>query len=226
MKKLFLIGAGGHGKVVADIAEKMDCYETICFLDDVRPSGETCGKWKIVGTTQDGIQHDDGWEFFPAIGNAAARSKITERLEQNHLEIPLLIHPDASIAPDCKIGRGTVIMAGAVINSGSLIGKGVIINTCASADHDNIIGDFSHVAVGAHLAGNVHLGRNVWVGIGAVVSNHLTIADDVVIGAGATVIRDLDEKGTYVGVPAERIKTGLHQMKYVEEVKHEGGGKT
>ena len=97
-------------------------------------------------------------------------------------------------------------MAGTVINSGCQIGKGVIVNTGASVDHDNIIGDFSHISVGAHLAGTVRIGSGVWVGIGAVVSNNLSITDDVIIGAGAAVIRNIEESGTYVGVPATMIK--------------------
>ena len=83
----------------------------------------------------------------------------------------------------------------------------MLFRSGASVDHDNIIGDFSHISVGAHLAGTVRIGSGVWIGIGAVVSNNLSITDDVIIGAGAAVIRNIEESGTYVGVPAERIET-------------------
>ena len=202
MKRLFIIGAGGHGKVVADIAENMQCYDEIFFLDDARAPGEICGSFEVWGSIPDGMQHIPESDFFVAIGNASVRKKITEDLERAGANIPILIHPKAVIARDCLIGAGTVVMAGTVINSGCRIGKGVIVNTAASVDHDNVIGDFSHISVGAHLAGTVYIGEKVWIGIGATVSNNLSITDDVMIGAGAVVICDIEESGTYIGVPA------------------------
>lgn len=219
MKKLWIIGAGGHGKVVADIAEKTGHYEEIAFLDDGKAAGETCGRYVIRGTLSDGLRQIDGSEFFVAVGNASVRRRITKQLKDAGAEIPVLIHPDAVIAEDCRIGEGTVVMAGTVINSGCQIGKGVIVNTGASVDHDNIIGDFSHISVGAHLAGTVRIGSGVWIGIGAVVSNNLSITDDVIIGAGAAVIRNIEESGTYVGVPAERIE----MMEKHINVNYQGG---
>lgn len=96
-------------------------------------------------------------------------------------------------------------MAGAVINPGSRVGKGVIVNTCSSVDHDCKIGDFVHVAVGAHLAGSVEVGEASWIGAGAIVNNNLCICGSCVIGAGAVVVKDIKEAGTYVGVPARRM---------------------
>ena len=74
-------------------------------------------------------------------------------------------------------------MAGTVINPGTKVGKGCIINTGATVDHDNEIGDFAHVSVGSHLAGTVRVGERSWVGAGAVVSNNITICADCVIGS-------------------------------------------
>ena len=122
------------------------------------------------------------------------------------LHIVSLVHPSAVIAPNVKIGVGTVVMAGAVINPWTKIGQGCIINTCASVDHDCRIGDFVHVSVGAHVAGTVIIGDNTWVGAGATVSNNIEIVEDCMIGAGAVVIADITEHGTYVGVPAKKLK--------------------
>ena len=97
-------------------------------------------------------------------------------------------------------------MPNAVVNSSAKIGKGTIINTCASVDHDCEIGDFVHIACGAHIAGTVVVGNGTWVGIGASVSNNLSICGEVKIGAGAVVVKDITEQGTYVGVPARKIK--------------------
>ena len=95
-------------------------------------------------------------------------------------------------------------MAGAVINTDTTIGEGCIINTCSSVDHDNRLGDFVHVAVGAHLCGTVEVGRRTWIGAGATVSNNISVCDDCILGAGAVVVKDIKEKGTYIGVPAEK----------------------
>lgn len=203
-KKLVIVGAGGHGKVVADIADKMNIYDEIYYLDDCLIGKEIGGKMVISGVEY-AIEHKDDVDAFIAIGNASIRQNIFNRYRGVGVTIPTLIHPNAVIASDVKIGTGTVVMAGTVINSGTEIGQGVIINTCASVDHDNVIGDFVHISVGAHLAGNVSVDHSTWIGIGAVVSNNISIIGNVVIGAGATVVNDIEEEGTYVGVPARRL---------------------
>ena len=207
MKKLVIIGASGHGKVIADLAEQTHKYEEINFLDDNRLlHGSPFAKGKVIGDTQlaRALIKEKEYDFFIAIGNAEIREKITEELLGYGAEIPVLIHPFSSIADDVIIGAGTAVMAGAVINAGSRIGKGVIINTCASVDHDNVISDYVHVSVGAHTAGSVKIGKYTWIGIGAVVSNNLSVTDHVVLGAGAVVVKNIDTSGTYIGVPAKR----------------------
>ncbi len=198
MKQIIIIGASGHGKVVADIANK-NGYDQISFLDDNDEINE-CDGYKIIGKTADFIKFD--CDFFVAIGNANIRQKIILQLENANKNIITLIHPNAVIADTVKIGSGTVVMAGAVINSATTIGKGCIINTCASVDHDNIIGDFVHVSVGSHLAGNVTVANNTWISIGATVSNNISICKNCIIGAGAVVVKNIKEEGTYIGVPA------------------------
>lgn len=203
MKRLVIIGAGGHGKVAADIAVK-NGYEEILFLDDDE-TVKACGRYPVIGKSE-AIGETKG-DVFAAIGNPAARKAIQESIEENRLTI--LIHPDAVIGEDVTIEKGTIIMAGAVVNPGSRIGKGCIINTCASVDHDCRLGEYVHVAVGAHVAGQVEIGSGTWVGAGATVSNNLRICGGCIIGAGAAVVKDIVEGGTYVGVPAKmsgRIK--------------------
>ena len=97
-------------------------------------------------------------------------------------------------------------MPNAVVNNSAVVGKGVIINTCASVDHDDIIGDFVHIACGVHIAGTATVGKGTWIGIGATISNNVSVCDNLKIGAGAVVVKDITEKGTYVGVPARKIK--------------------
>ena len=197
--KLTILGASGHGKVVADIA-KLNGYDEIEFLDD-DGSLSYCGRYPVTGKCMQA--EDVRNDLFIAIGNAEYRERFMERFSDKHM--PALIHPDSIIADDAVIGDGTVVMAGAVINPGTVIGKGVIVNTCSSVDHDCRIGDYVHVAVGAHLCGTVNIGNKTWIGAGSTVSNNIDICGGCMIGAGAVVIRNIYSPGTYVGVPVKKI---------------------
>ena len=198
MNKLVIIGASGHGKVVADIAVLCG-YDQIEFLDDDE-SLSNCGRWPVVGKTSKASENHD--DLFIAIGNAETRKMMIERYSNKHLVT--LIHPDAVIADGVTIGIGTVIMPGTVINPDVDIGKGCIINTSSSVDHDCLLENYVHISVGAHLSGTVHVGELTWIGAGAIVSNNIDICADCVIGAGAVVVNDIIESGTYVGVPAKK----------------------
>lgn len=200
MRKLAIIGASGHGKVVADIARK-NGYKEIVFLDDDDNIHE-CGGYPVIGKSSEAGTIDAG--VIVGIGNADIRKRIQESVPEEKLAT--LIHPDAVVAGDVVIGAGTVVMAGAVINPGARIGKGCIINTCSSVDHDCKVGDYVHISVGSHLCGTVFVGSGTWIGAGATVSNNVSICSDCMIGAGAVVVNDIQESGTYVGVPARRNK--------------------
>lgn len=199
MKKLGIIGASGHGKVIADIAKK-NGYSEISFFDDNENIHE-CGSYPVTGKSAEARIFDG--DIIVGIGNAAIRKKIQEMLPVEKLVT--LIHPDAVIAEDVVIGVGTVVMAGAVVNSGVQIGNGCIINTCSSVDHDCILGDYVHIAVGSHLCGTVSVGSETWIGAGAIVSNNVAICSNCMIGAGAVVVKNLVKVGIYIGIPAKRI---------------------
>lgn len=196
MNRLIIIGASGHGKVVADIAV-LNGYEDIVFLDDDENAIE-CAGYPVVGRSD---QASDGGVFI-AVGNAETRKRLMELYGDRNQ--PILIHPSAVVAKDVEIGEGSVVMAGAVINPGVRIGRGVIVNTSSSIDHDCVVFDYCHISVGAHLSGTVVVGEGTWIGTGATVSNNINICGGCMIGAGAVVIKDIVEPGTYVGVPAKK----------------------
>ena len=202
-EQVIVIGAGGHGKVIADIVRS--CGDTVLgFLDDSsQPAEAVCGI-PVLGRTSDYVNYPDA-AFVIAIGNGAVRRRVAERL--GSVRWYTAVHPNAVVSSmETEIGEGTVVMAGAVINPCAKIGKHCIVNTCASVDHDNRVGDYTHISVGATLAGTVTVGETVWVGAGAVISNNITVCDGCMIGAGAVVVRSVEEPGTYVGVPARKIK--------------------
>ena len=198
MKQLVIIGASGHGKVVADIGKKCG-YDRIVFLDD-RETLTECGGYPVVGRCSCYADYD--CDIFVAIGNPTVRERFLKDLEGAGKCIPVLIHPNAVVAETVQIGKGTVIMAGAVVNPGAVLGKGCIVNTCSSVDHACVAGNYVHIAVGAHVAGTVTIGERTWIGAGATVSNNVSICEDCMIGAGAVVVIDICKKGTYIGVTA------------------------
>ena len=198
LNRLLIIGASGHGKVIADIAVKCG-YKDIVFLDD-NENVKECAGFPVIGRSCKAV--DIEGNKIVAIGNA----RVREQIQQNLKNVVTLIHPDAVISRRVEIGEGSVVMAGTVINSDVVIGKGCIINTGASVDHDCKIGDFVHVSVGAHVAGTCEIGERTWIGAGAVVSNNISIYRDCMIGAGTVVIKNINKKGTYIGNPAIRVR--------------------
>lgn len=205
--RLLIIGAGGHGKVIADIAMNMNKWNSISFLDD-NEMIENCMGLNVVDKSANASKYINEADFFVAIGNNIIRETIQIRLETEGASIATIIHPNAIIGRDVVLGLGTVVMAGVVINCSTNIGKGCIINTRASLDHDVEIDEYVHISPGTTLAGGVMVSRYSWLGIGSVVSNNISITSNCTIGAGAVVVKDLLESGIYVGVPARRIRYG------------------
>ena len=199
MKRLAIIGASGHGKVIADIAVK-NGYKEIVFLDD-NPNVQECAGFRVVGTSEDVDKYSD-YDIIVAIGNASIRKKIHKQVGEYRLTT--LIHPQSVISRRVTIGKGTVVMAGAIINSDTKIGEGCIINTGASVDHDCNIGDFVHVSVGAHVAGTVTVEDSTWIGAGATVSNNVAICGECMIGAGAVVVKNIRSRGLMLEVLLKR----------------------
>lgn len=198
--KLVIIGAGGHGRVCAEVAS-LAGYREIVFLDDCPQRNSA-----VVGSTEDLTPFLDEYDFFVGLGSNTLRKDFFERIKALGGTFATLIHPNSTVSRLAVIGEGSVVMAGAVINFGARLGRGVIVNTCSSADHDCRLNDFCHIGVGAHLAGTVEVGEVSFIGAGSAVINNISIGDGVIVGAGAAVVRDLTESGTYVGVPARKIK--------------------
>lgn len=203
MKDVIVIGGRGHAKVVADIVLSRG-DRVLGFLDDDKDLPALINNIPLLGPVSDFVKYPDAC-FVIGIGNCVIRRKISKMMQG--VQWYTAVHPNALVSPmDTAIGEGTVVAAGAVINPGAKIGDHCIINTTAVVEHDDQIGHFAHISVGAKLAGTVTIGDGTWVGIGAVVSNNLAVCGDCMIGAGAVVVHSIDAPGTYVGVPARRIK--------------------
>ncbi|MDP2735281.1 MAG: acetyltransferase [bacterium] len=205
-KNLFIYGAGGHAKVVLDIA-RLQGYEVKGFLDDIK-GGEYSGLPLIKPEAFLKQETPERCEVFIGIGNTATRKEKAELMKKQGFALATLIHPASVIAKDAEIGEGTVLMAGSVVNPGAHIGRNCVVNTNASVDHDCSIGDYVHLAPGATLGGGVTVGEESWVGIGACVREYKTIGRNTIIGMGAVVVKDIPDNVIALGVPAEVQKRG------------------
>lgn len=207
MTKLLIIGTGGQGKVAADCAENMGCYSEIAFMDSKSPEKTEFGPWPIVSSQQLlANDTDPNLEYFVAIGDNQTRQKVTDELSSvDSIKLATLVHPSATVSRHSTIGSGSIVCANAFIGPMSKVGKGCIVNTGASIDHDCIVGDFVHVSVGARLAGSVKVGSRTFLCIGSVISNNIDVGNDCIVGAGATVIREISNDLTVVGTPARPI---------------------
>lgn len=204
-RKLAVIGAGGHGKVVAELAAALGTYGEIVFLDD-RAQGSVNG-FPVIGTTLllENSLSPEQYDVAVAVGNNRIRRQIAEKAATLGFSLPVLIHPDATVSPSATIGQGSVIMAKAVVQTGSVLKDGVIVNTAATVDHDCLLDAFVHISPGAHLSGNTHIGEESWIGTGACSRQQIRIGSRATIGAGAVVVRDVSDGMTVAGNPAKPL---------------------
>lgn len=209
-KKVVIIGAGGHAKVIADIIQKSGDM-VYGFLDDNIEEGTIIGNnenFKIIGDLNArfslSVTHSD-LEFIIAIGNNKRRKEVAEENIGN-IKFYTAIHPSAIIGLDVKLEPGTVIMANACINASAKIDKHCIINTGAIIEHDNVIKDYVHISPNATICGTVEIGELTHIGASATVKNNINITKNCIIGAGAVVVKNIEEEGVYVGVPAKLIE--------------------
>lgn len=210
MKRLGIFGAGGHAKVVADVAIASGAYELAGYYDDNQERhGENFylarpihgGLSDLLSALQNGTIDC----AFVALGNNAVRQRIGEQLQRSGHPPATLIHPQAILSPSTMLGVGTLVVAGAVINADTRVGAHVIVNTRASIDHDCVIGDGVHIAPGATLCGGVQVGALSFICAGATMIPLTTLPAGSTLGAGATLLHPADTSGVWVGTPARRI---------------------
>jgi sugar O-acyltransferase (sialic acid O-acetyltransferase NeuD family) len=210
--KLIIIGAGGHGQVVADIflAQQKRGLSKVVLVgfvdDDLTLHHSAVLGLPVLGAIADlpSIAHE---AVIVAIGHNLTRQKISRRLQRQGEQLATAVHPSAIIGSGVTIGPGSMIGAGVIINVGASIGAGVILNTGCTVEHHNRLDDYVHVAPGANLGGEVTVGRGVLVGIGATVMPQRQLGNWSTIGAGAVVTKDVPDLVTAVGVPAQ-VKAG------------------
>ena len=195
---MYVFGASGHGKVVAEAAESAG-FTVNGFIDE----NQSISTLLNVSVFKE--LPSDASELVIAVGDNAARKKISARYP--NLNFPKIVHPFSSVSKTSVIEAGTVVMSGVTLNSGVKIGAHCILNTNSSVDHDCQIENFVHISPNAALAGDVTVGEGTHIGMGACVIQGIKIGKWAIIGAGAVVIRDVPDFAVVVGNPAKQIKS-------------------
>lgn len=207
-QKLIIAGCGWHAHIVAELAELTGRYSQIQLLDRDWPAKAVWGDWPVIGgfdvLEQDLFNSTD--EFFVALGDNGERLALCSQIVGNGGKLATLIHPHSFVSPRARLQDGTLICAGAIVQIYVRIGMGCIVNTGATIDHHCDLADGVHLSPGVHLSGNVRIGKGTWLGTGASVRDKLTIGENIMVGVGAAVVKDLNEEGTYSGIPARMIK--------------------
>lgn len=202
-RKLLILGAGGHGLVVADAAIKMGVWSEVNFLDDNENLKLQIPNIAVIGNISELKKFKKKYQdVFIAIGDNCHRLKLLRELVADGISVPVIKHPSSIISSCSELASGCFLAANSVLGVGAKLGLGCIINSSATVDHENILADCVHISPGAHLGGGVKVGECSWVGIGASIREQVSIGANVMVGAGAAVIGDVEDNLQVVGVPA------------------------
>ena len=204
MKSLLIIGAGGHGKVVAETAMSTEKWDKYAFIDEIYPKLKSVLDIPVISNSFETEEIKRSYsDVIVAIGNNKKRLQLSVQLINQGFNLVNVLHPSAIISDSAKIAQGTVIFAQSVVQANVEIGMATIINTSVTVDHDCSLGSAVHLSPGAHLGGNVVVGDESWLGLGSSVINDISIGAHVIIGAGAVVVSDIEDKVKAIGVPAK-----------------------
>ncbi len=195
---IFIYGASGHGKVVADIIRC--CGHTLAGWIDDKPSADTLSWDQFCSLHPDGT-------IALGIGENTARESIAKKVGEAGYSLTILIHPSAIISDSAVIKEGSVIMPLAVVNADALIGEGCIVNSGAIVEHDCVLENYVHISPNATLAGGVQIKNSTHVGMGALILQNITVGSGSVVAAGSVVTKDVSDNVLVAGVPARIKKT-------------------
>lgn len=205
-KILSIVGAGGHGSVVAEIAIAQN-YDEVLFFDDKWPKEKKFRDYRVTGNIDSLISNKyRNCDIAIAIGDNKTRSKYHKILKERGCNLPVLKHPSAYISATANIDEGSIIFPHAIISANAHIAKGTIVNNGASVDHDCFVNNFVHISPKVAIGGSVNIGGFSWIGIGSSVKNNITIGKNVIVGAGSSVTKDIQDNLVVGGVPSKTIR--------------------
>jgi sugar O-acyltransferase (sialic acid O-acetyltransferase NeuD family) len=188
MRTLLVIGAGGHGKAVAEAALLSGEWQRIAFVDDRWPGLRETFGWPVVADVA-GLACAQALVggAIVAVGNNVVREQLVKAIHSAGLQLVTVMHPRACVSASAVIGAGTAIMALAMVGVDAVIGEGAIVNANATVDHDAILGDFAHLGVGVQLAGGVKIGARAWLQAGCSAGYQVMVGEGVVFTPGSVL---------------------------------------
>ena len=190
--KRALIGYGGHAReVMAQMGEQLPC-----FVDD---------EYVIEGTQPLSSFNPTEYEVIVAVGSSKDRYDIVQKLPKETKYFTFL-HPTALIMDVVEIGEGSFIGAYSILTTNIKIGKHALLNRGNQIGHDSTIGDYFSAMPGAIISGNCTIHDCVYVGTNASIKEKITIHSLTTIGSNAAIVKHIEEPGTYIGIPAKKIK--------------------
>lgn len=213
MRKIIILGSGGHARSVLHTLKQSNNFELIGILDKEEQVGKILDSIPIIGTDQDMKKYyDQGIENLfigvGSIGNTKLRRKLYEQAHMIGFKFPTIIDSTAIIGDKVIVEEGTYIGKGSIVNVGSRIGRQCIINTGAIVEHDCNIGEFVHIGPGAVLSGNVQVGAHTHIGVNSTVIQGIHIGGHTLIGAGSVVVKDIDSYKKAYGNPCKVVDEG------------------
>jgi len=209
MKSLAIMGASGHGKVVAETAE-LSGWSVQCFFDDAYPEKQKNSKWPILGNTSHLLNRLDEFDaVHVAIGDNKTRLYKIKTFLDAGAHIATIVHPSASISKSASLKDGVSVFANSTVQAETIVGVGSILNTNSSVDHDCKLGEGVHISPGVNLGGYVKVGDRSWIGIGSAVIQCIEIGRDVIIGAGSAVVSRIPDSCVAVGVPCKITRRNI-----------------
>jgi len=204
--KLYLAGTGGFAREVLYLMEDLNLYDNLNAF--IEPDNIWEEKWKdkiLMGKPVLPFSEvNNGDSVSIGIGDAIIRKKTTTQLPEG-LNYISLIHPSANVSRWTKIGNGCIITAGCIVTTQINIGDHCQLNLNTTIGHDCVIGDYFTTAPSVNISGICEIGNNVYFGTGAATRQGVKICDDVVIGMGAMVVKNIENPGTYIGIPAKKL---------------------
>jgi sugar O-acyltransferase (sialic acid O-acetyltransferase NeuD family) len=203
--RIAVVGSGGHAKVVADAVLAQGHEFSGFFGEDSSRWGQTVLGYPILGPIK-GWQQQSIEALVVGIGDNLARKVVFNQLKSAGAKLITVVHPRATLGKGVALGEGAVVLANVVVNSDSQIGPNCILNTACTVDHDCIVSAHVHVAPGVNITGHVKLGEGTFVGTGAKIIPRILVGDWAIIGAGAVVVRNVDDGAKVIGVPARAIR--------------------
>lgn len=211
MKNLIIYGAGDYGEEMVWYINEINAvnieWNILGFVDDGMEPGTVVYGYPVLGGVDYLISYTEEVYVICSIALPDVKKRIITNLSLNkNIRYPIIIHPSAVIADDAVIGEGTCVGAGAVISIKAEIGKHAIVDQLANVGHHSVVGEYTLIAPGSAIGGHVKIGNSVDMGIGCRVMMLAEVGDNVILGAGAVVVKNIPENCTAVGVPAKPIK--------------------